>query len=48
MVLVYIKPSLAGFDVRKFAGTNCDHFDQVVTENDSRKRASSALKDDPV
>ena len=39
MVLAYIKPALVGF-----AGTNCDHFDQVVTENDSRKWPSSGLK----
>jgi len=44
MVLAYIKPSLVGFEVRTFAGTNCDHFDQVVTEKESRKWASSALK----
>jgi len=44
MVLAYIKPSLVGFEVCAFAGINCDHFDQVVTENDSGKWASSGLK----
>ena len=36
-MLTFIKPLLIEFEVRTFAGTNCDHFDQVVTENNSRK-----------
>lgn len=44
MSLIYVKPALVGFEVRTFAGINCDHVDQVVTETELRKRISSELR----
>jgi hypothetical protein len=44
MSLIYVKPALIGFEVRTFAGLNCDHVDQVVAETESRKWRSSGLR----
>jgi len=37
MILIRIKPSRIGFDLRTFQGVNCDHVDKVVTETYSMK-----------
>jgi hypothetical protein len=37
MILIRIKPSRVGFDLRTFHGINCDHVDKVVTETHSTK-----------
>jgi hypothetical protein len=44
MSLIYVKPPLIGFEVRTFAGLNCDHVDRVVTETESKKWRSSGLR----
>jgi hypothetical protein len=44
MNLICVKTALIGFEVRTFAGINCDHFDQVVTETASMKWRSSGLR----
>jgi ssDNA-binding Zn-finger/Zn-ribbon topoisomerase 1 len=44
MILIRIKPSRIGFDLRTFQGVNCDHVDQVVTETKSMKWISSRLR----
>jgi hypothetical protein len=42
MVLMRIKPSRIGFEMRTFQGVNCDHVDRVVTH--SMKWMSSELR----
>jgi hypothetical protein len=32
MILMRIKPSRIGFELRTFQGVNCDHVDKVVSE----------------
>ena len=44
MILVRIKPSRIGFEMRTFQGVNCDHVDKVVAETKSMKWISSGLK----
>jgi hypothetical protein len=44
MILIRIKPSRVGFDLRTFHGINCDHVDKVVTETHSTKWMSSGLR----
>ena len=44
MILIRIKPSRIGFDLRTFNGVNCDHVDKVITETDSMKWMCSGLQ----
>ena len=44
MILTRIQPSRIGFEMRTFQGVNCHHTDRVVTETDSMKWMSSALR----
>ena len=44
MVLMRIKPSRIGFELRTFQGVNCDHVDKVVTETKSIKWISSGQR----
>jgi hypothetical protein len=43
MSVIYVKAALIGFEVRTYAGINCDHIDQVVTETASMKWRASGL-----
>jgi hypothetical protein len=44
MVLMRIKPSGIGLELRTFQGVNCDHVDKVVSETHSVKCISSGLR----
>ena len=44
MVLMRIKPSRIGFELRTFQGVYCDHVDKVVSETESMKWSSSGLR----
>jgi hypothetical protein len=44
MVLMRIKPSRIGFELRTFQGVNCDHVDKVVTATKSIKWISSGQR----
>jgi hypothetical protein len=44
MILMRIKPSRIGFEMRTFQGVNCDHVDRVVTETHSMKWMPSELR----
>jgi hypothetical protein len=44
MILMRIKPSRIGFEMRTFHGVNCDHVDKVVNETRSMKWMSSELR----
>ena len=44
MILMHIKPSRIGFEMRTFRGVNCDHVDKVVCETHSMKWISSGLE----
>ena len=44
MVLMRIKPSRVGFELRTFQGVNRDHVDKVVSEIHSMKWISSGLR----
>jgi hypothetical protein len=44
MMLMRIKPSRIGFEMRTFQGVNCDHVDKVVNETRSMKWMCSELR----
>jgi len=44
MILMRIKPSRIGVELRTFQGVNCDHVDKVVNETRSMKWISSELR----
>ena len=44
MILMRIKPSRIGFELRTFQGVNCDHVDKIVIETHSMKWRSSGLR----
>ncbi len=44
MVLMDIRPSQIGFEIRTFRGIDCDHVDKFVSETNSMKWINSGLR----